>query len=192
MHGSSSSSQNPLVSGPNHDQQGTIPLHDPRLVRTAHNADGLSVFVPDETVHAFRPFGPLMTGFYNFDFRDAVPVNNSDPVAVDAHANKIPRCPPNGLSFGVSDLPANYSVPMHRTLSIDYAVVLSGEIVLRLDSGEERTVRSGEFIIQQGTNHEWVNRTNHVCRILFVMAGAEKVVLQGGRVLEEIVPKPKT
>lgn len=76
---------------------------------------------------------------------------------------------------------------MHRTASIDYAVVLSGEIVCRLDSGEEKTIRAGDFIIQQGTNHQWANRTDRVCRILFVMAGAQETVLPGGEVLKATV-----
>ncbi|KAF3768089.1 hypothetical protein M406DRAFT_224156, partial [Cryphonectria parasitica EP155] len=145
---------------------------DPRLVRTAHNADGLSVFVADERIPPFQPFGPLASAFYNFDLRSSVPVNNSDPVNVKDYANTITRCPQTGVSFGVTDIPGNsYSVPMHRTLSIDYAVVLSGEIVWALDSGEEKTIRAGEFIIQQGTNHRWINRTSNPCRILFVMVG---------------------
>jgi quercetin dioxygenase-like cupin family protein len=78
---------------------------------------------------------------------------------------------------------------MHRTLSLDYSVVLSGEIVLRLDGGEEKTIRAGEVIVQRGCNHEWLNRTDQVCRIAVVMVGAEKVVLGDGTSLEETVFK---
>lgn len=78
---------------------------------------------------------------------------------------------------------------MHRTLSLDYCIVLSGEIVLELDGGEEKTVKAGEFIIQGGANHRWINRTNEVCRVAFVMAGAEKVRLESGEELEETVIK---
>ena len=78
---------------------------------------------------------------------------------------------------------------MHRTLSLDYAAVISGEIVLRLDGGEEKTIRAGEFIVQKGVNHEWINRGSEVCRMMFVMVGAEKIVLGDGRVLEETVFK---
>lgn len=78
---------------------------------------------------------------------------------------------------------------MHRTVSLDYAAVISGEIVLRLDSGEEKTVKAGEFIVQRGVNHEWINRGKQVCRIMFVMVGAQKVVLGDGSVLEETVFK---
>jgi quercetin dioxygenase-like cupin family protein len=78
---------------------------------------------------------------------------------------------------------------MHRTLSLDYAAVISGEIVLGLDGGEEKTVRAGEFIVQRGVNHEWINRSQDVCRIMVVMVASEKIVLGDGTVLEETVFK---
>jgi quercetin dioxygenase-like cupin family protein len=76
---------------------------------------------------------------------------------------------------------------MHRTQSLDYIVVVEGEIVLRLDGGEERTVRRGECVVQGGVNHEWVNCGDGVCRMVVVMVGAEKVVLGDGRELAETV-----
>ena len=78
---------------------------------------------------------------------------------------------------------------MHRTLSCDYAAVMLGEIVLRLDGGEEKTVRAGEFMVQRGANHEWINRGEEVCRILVVMVASEKIVTEDGKVLEETVFK---
>jgi hypothetical protein len=60
---------------------------------------------------------------------------------------------------------------MHRTRSIDYAIVLSGEIDMLLDEGEVH-VAAGDFLIQRGTNHAWVNRGTEVCRIVFVLIDA--------------------
>jgi len=80
---------------------------------------------------------------------------------------------------------------MHRTLSLDYAVVLSGEIALRLETGEETTVRAGEFIVQGGVNHQWVNKTDEPCRMGVVMVGADRIRLADGTELEELeVKKP--
>jgi len=76
---------------------------------------------------------------------------------------------------------------MHRTISQDYAVVISGEIVLSLDGGEEKTIRAGEFIVQRGVNHAWYNRTEAPCRVMFVMAAAEQIVLGNGVGLEETI-----
>ena len=57
---------------------------------------------------------------------------------------------------------------MHRTETIDYGIVLEGEIVLIVDEGET-TVRAGDIVIQRGTNHAWANRSNANCRIAFVL-----------------------
>lgn len=57
---------------------------------------------------------------------------------------------------------------MHRTESIDYGVVLSGELVLVLDA-EEVVLRPGTVVVQRGTNHAWANRSGAVCRMLFVL-----------------------
>lgn len=78
---------------------------------------------------------------------------------------------------------------MHRTLSVDYAVILTGEVVLKLDGGREKTVKAGDMIVQRGVNHEWHNRTDEWTRILVVMVAAEAVKLGDGTVLEETVFK---
>ena len=57
---------------------------------------------------------------------------------------------------------------MHRTETIDYGIVLEGEIVLILDA-EEVLVRTGDIVIQRGTNHGWANRSDRPCRIAFIL-----------------------
>jgi mannose-6-phosphate isomerase-like protein (cupin superfamily) len=57
---------------------------------------------------------------------------------------------------------------MHRTETIDYGIVIEGELVLIMDEGET-TVRAGDIVIQRGTNHGWANRSDHNCRIVFVL-----------------------
>jgi hypothetical protein len=61
---------------------------------------------------------------------------------------------------------------MHRTETIDYGIVLDGEIVLVLDEGET-TVRAGDIVVQRGTNHGWANRSGRNCRICFVLIDGE-------------------
>jgi mannose-6-phosphate isomerase-like protein (cupin superfamily) len=60
---------------------------------------------------------------------------------------------------------------MHRTKTIDYAIVMEGEIVMLLDDSEVH-LKAGDILIQQGTNHAWVNRSQKVCRIAFVLIDA--------------------
>jgi mannose-6-phosphate isomerase-like protein (cupin superfamily) len=57
---------------------------------------------------------------------------------------------------------------MHRTESVDYGVVLDGELTLILDDSEVQ-LRQGSVVIQRGTNHAWANRSDRPCRMLFVL-----------------------
>jgi len=62
---------------------------------------------------------------------------------------------------------------MHRTRSIDYAVVISGEIDMLLDDSEVH-LKAGDVLVQRGTNHAWMNRGREDCRIAFVLIDAEE------------------
>ena len=57
---------------------------------------------------------------------------------------------------------------MHRTQTIDYGIVLEGELTLILDA-DETVVRAGDIVIQRGTNHGWANRSGRHCRIAFIL-----------------------
>ncbi len=63
---------------------------------------------------------------------------------------------------------------MHRTQSVDYGIVLEGEIVLILDEGET-VCRAGDIVVQRGTNHGWANRTDRNCRIAFILIDGQYV-----------------
>jgi uncharacterized cupin superfamily protein len=85
--------------------------------------------------------------------------------------------PDNGTQFGVVEFPpfdAGHPAPplWHRTRTVDYVVVISGEIDLRL---EDSTVhlKAGDTVVQQATNHAWVNRGKETCRLLFVLMDAK-------------------
>jgi mannose-6-phosphate isomerase-like protein (cupin superfamily) len=62
---------------------------------------------------------------------------------------------------------------IHRTRSLDYVVVLEGEIVLLLDDSET-TLRAGDVVVQQATNHAWINRGAGTCRLAMVFVDAEE------------------
>ncbi|KAL2689893.1 hypothetical protein Neosp_003956 [[Neocosmospora] mangrovei] len=158
-----------------------------RVVRTTHAEDGTSVFASDTQSTPYAPFGPQASVFNIFDTRQSIPANNTDEIP--SFADTLPRCPPKGAIFCMTQIQPGGSAPMHRTQSLDYLIVMSGEIVLVLDSGEEKTVRAGELIVQQGVNHQWINRGDAPCKIVCVMLGAEKVALKDGTTFEETVFK---
>lgn len=60
---------------------------------------------------------------------------------------------------------------MHRTQTVDYGIVLAGEITLILERGET-IARAGDVIVQRATNHGWANRSGRPCRIAFVLVDA--------------------
>ena len=62
---------------------------------------------------------------------------------------------------------------MHRTRTVDYAVVVAGEIDMLLDDSEIH-LKAGDVVVQQGTNHAWVNRGTESCRIAFVLIDAKE------------------
>ncbi len=57
---------------------------------------------------------------------------------------------------------------MHKTATVDYAIILSGEITAIMDDGET-VMKTGDILIQRGTNHAWANRSGKPCRIAFVL-----------------------
>ena len=61
---------------------------------------------------------------------------------------------------------------MHRTESVDYGVVIEGEMTLVLDAGEV-LLKPGSVVVQRGTNHAWANRSGKPCRMLFVLIGGQ-------------------
>jgi hypothetical protein len=73
--------------------------------------------------------------------------------------------------MGLSGQAASAHAGMHKTRSIDYAVVMEGEIDMLLDDGEVH-LAAGDVLVQQGTNHAWVNRGSRACRIAFVLIDA--------------------
>jgi mannose-6-phosphate isomerase-like protein (cupin superfamily) len=63
---------------------------------------------------------------------------------------------------------------MHRTETIDYGIVLEGEVTLLVDEGET-IVRQGDIVVQRGTNHAWANRSGKNCRIAFILIDGQFV-----------------
>jgi mannose-6-phosphate isomerase-like protein (cupin superfamily) len=79
------------------------------------------------------------------------------------------------IEMGIDPATQGYSRHMntHRTKSIDYALVLEGEIDMLLDDTEVH-VKAGDVMVQQGTNHAWVNNGDKPCRIAFILIDAKE------------------
>jgi quercetin dioxygenase-like cupin family protein len=101
---------------------------------------------------------------------DTVPADNDDPA--DGASRAPGSTVADGAVFRVVRYEGGKAGRMHRTRSMDYAVVLSGSIVLELDEGVEVTLHAGDVLVQRGTNHNWVNRGTESCTIAFVLIDA--------------------
>jgi quercetin dioxygenase-like cupin family protein len=72
------------------------------------------------------------------------------------------------------------SSPLHRTDSIDYGIIISGEIELELENNVSKRIGAGEIIVQRGTIHKWKNPSEtEVCRIVFVLIEAKPYEING-------------
>ncbi|ODM18631.1 hypothetical protein SI65_05248 [Aspergillus cristatus] len=101
-----------------------------------------------------------------------------------------PLNPPNGTSCTIVEVPWGSGVPMHRTTTLDYGVIIDGTTELVLDSGEKKILKKGDVFVQRGTAHAWRNMTEKkdnsgVLRVFFVFQPIEQVRLEGGKVVDQ-------
>lgn len=171
-----------------------------RRVVTGHDEDGNAVVLMDGEAGNVRfreATGLTSTLLW---VTDSTPANVSG-VADGADRDIGVAPPPNGSIFRIVEFPPEKQIgkalsneemikemglaapvetgvkprhpAMHRTESIDYGIVLSGEIHMLLDASEVH-LRAGDVVIQRGTNHAWVNRGNDSCRIAFILIDAKR------------------
>jgi quercetin dioxygenase-like cupin family protein len=152
-----------------------------RRVVTGHDAQGKAVVQIDAPCGDFVRARP--NGFvYNIWTTDTHPANNDG----DADAGRRPgvfTMVPDGTVFRILDFHPGVSQRVHRTDTIDYIVVMSGEIDMELETGEEVHLRAGDVMVQRGTVHNWINRGSVPCVMAIVLVHA-KSVQAGGRSLE--------
>ena len=68
---------------------------------------------------------------------------------------------------------------MHRTGSLDYAIVMDGEVLLELDDGVSKALKAGDVVVQRGTMHQWVNRSARPATVAFILVDALPVEVAG-------------
>jgi quercetin dioxygenase-like cupin family protein len=148
-------------------------------VVTAHDGNGKAIVAIDEIsrdVVSFRP-GATIANIWS---TEGFPVDNAG--ATDTAKEITGTTRDNGTVFRVIEYGPGVTPRNHRTNSIDYAVVLSGEIDMELDDDRVVTLRAGDVLVQRGTIHNWVNQSNAPCVIAFVLIDARPVE-HGGRTL---------
>ncbi len=143
-----------------------------KRVVTGHNQEGKSVFVsigePPRVVTSEH--GNQVTYCWGTQRTPAVPGRGDDPTST--MSSLIPS--PGGTSFSIIQFPGNSESRMHATDSVDYAMVVAGEIWLVLDDGAEALLTLGDCLVQDGARHAWHNRKPEPCVMVAVVVGAER------------------
>jgi quercetin dioxygenase-like cupin family protein len=105
---------------------------------------------------------------------DAMPADIAAGTSIEDVGNRVlGSAPPvNGTRFAILDFPPGNTAVTHRTETLDYVIVLEGEIEMDMDDSTV-TLKAGDVLIQRGTNHTWMNRSQQRARIAVVLVDAK-------------------
>jgi quercetin dioxygenase-like cupin family protein len=134
-------------------------------------ADDVPTFPDDGAAPVAPSFFPPVGGC-RFGFFTVPPENESSPpddLDTAAAVADLEAALPGLMSVMEPDAPG-----MHRTETLDFEVVLSGQVVLELDDGAERVLNPGDTVVQNGTRHRWRNPGDQPSVIAFFMTGATR------------------
>jgi mannose-6-phosphate isomerase-like protein (cupin superfamily) len=149
-----------------------------RRVVTGHDQSGRAIVKIDEVAKNIISSRPGVSTCVAWT--ETLPAdNNSD---FDGATRKVATTMPDGIVFRIIEFSPGCAPRNHRTDSVDFGVVLSGEIDMTVDESQVH-LKAGDVLVQRGTIHDWINRGNEPCVIAFVLVAAKPVVL-GGKTLE--------
>ncbi len=142
-----------------------------RRVVTGHDEAGRAIVAIDEIVENVSSRREGHQGAVIWSTGET-PADNMDPE--DGAARTLATSDDNGTVFRIVQYDPGVVPRQHRTQSIDYAVVMSGEITMGLDDGEVQ-LRTGDVLVQRGTIHNWVNHGSVPCVVAFILCAAKPI-----------------
>lgn len=147
-----------------------------RCVVTGHDAQGRAVVTDDTSLDMRMNPSKVSSAAVVWTTADS-------PVDLDTAEHGRDRAAqltlPGGSVLRIIDMMPGGCSPMHRTSSLDYGIVLTGQVELILDDGAITTMNAGDIAIQRGTIHAWRNSTDTVARIAFVLLDAKPATVDG-------------
>jgi quercetin dioxygenase-like cupin family protein len=171
-----------------------------RRVLTASDSQGKGYFASDDVLTPYDPttapeFSPPTEksgfGVVQIHRSRSFPADNQRPLDNDPHRTLVPLADTKGPSARIIDLPPHQEGGwMHRTISLDYCVVLSGSVVFIIDGGEEKILNQNDIIVTRGVDHAWVNRGDTVARVFAVVVPSLPIVTADGSKLEKTPAGP--
>jgi quercetin dioxygenase-like cupin family protein len=150
-----------------------------RRVVTGHDVAGRAIVTIDEISQNLRSARPGTTACVVWT-SEGFPVDNTGDA--DEGLRQTGTTHDNGTVFRIVEFGPGNNPRNHRTDSLDYAVIMSGEIDMVLD-GSTTHLQAGDVVVQRGTVHNWINRGTQPCVIAFVLIAAKPVEV-GGKVLQ--------
>jgi quercetin dioxygenase-like cupin family protein len=150
--------------------------HGVRRIVTGHDSRGQGIIQRDEVVAGYE-FGQGEAWFTDLWLTDRSPADNAG--TADMPQRFATLATQAGSVLRVVDIPPGQHSPMHRTYSVDYGIVLAGELDMELDGGSCTHLRAGDIVVQRGTNHRWVNRSSSPVRVAFVLIAAQPLTVDG-------------
>ena len=162
-----------------------------RRIVTGHDANGKAVVASDERLTAVsRRIGANITGCEIWS-TDAMPVDNSAAADAAQRAGFVKRYNYVGTGQGtvirITEWAPGHARFTHRTETVDYAILLSGEIDLELENEEVVHLKPGDVVVQRGTTHTWVNRGSVPAVTAFILIDANPAEVNG-EVLRTVFP----
>ena len=151
-----------------------------RRVVTGHDETGRAIVSIDEIANNVTSSRAGQAGVVVWS-TEGHPIDNTD--AADGSRRVLGTSIPNGTVFRIVKYDPGVAPRNHRTDSLDYAVVMSGEIDMDIDGTLVR-LKAGDVLVQRGTIHNWINRGPEPCLIAFTLIGAKPVQV-GGKTLHE-------
>ena len=140
-----------------------------RRIVTGHDAQGRAI-VESERRRRAPPVPHDTAGFNKLWSTDSWPSDNQD--STDGAERDTGLASTNGSVLRIVEMAPGHRSPMHRTQSLDYGIVLAGEIDLELDEGRIVSLNVGDVVVQRGTIHAWINRGTSPARMAFVLLSA--------------------
>ena len=147
-----------------------------RRVVTGHDAKGRSVVVHDDVIFGAKVVGTAAE--FVVPWRTLTsPADNDDPTDRAGETGGLTQKGGSVLRF--VEMPPGARSPLHRTDSLDYGIVLEGDVALELDDGAITPLSPGEVVVQRGTMHAWINRGATPARMVFVLLDAKPATVAG-------------
>jgi quercetin dioxygenase-like cupin family protein len=142
---------------------------DTRRIVTGHDAQGRAVVISDRRLAA-EQVPDASVWFNKIWTSEGWPADNTDPA--DGAERPTGLALGNGSVLRIIEMGPGHRSPMHRTDSLDYGILLAGEVDLELDDNRRVSLNVGDVVIQRGTIHAWINRGTETARMAFVLLGA--------------------